>query len=51
LNKEIQVYVLTSSVRPTDQQAASRYSFVNEFISKPLEPADVERIVADQYAN
>jgi CheY-like chemotaxis protein len=51
LDKNIQVYILSSSIRPIDEETATKYSFVNEFISKPIEPAEVERIVADQYAN
>ncbi|HEY4194978.1 MAG TPA: response regulator [Mucilaginibacter sp.] len=51
LDKDIQVYVLSSSIRSVDEEAASKYTFVNEFISKPIEAAEVERIVGNQYAN
>lgn len=51
LNKDIQVYVLSSSLRPVDREISSKYSFVNEFISKPIEPAEVERIVSTEYTN
>jgi len=50
LGKDIQVYVLSSSIMPSDKEASGRYAFVNEFISKPLDRAEVERIVATQYA-
>ena len=51
LDKDIQVYILSSSVMPADEEASTRYSFVNEFISKPIEATEVERIVSNQYAN
>jgi CheY-like chemotaxis protein len=51
LNKDIQVYVLSSSLRPIDREISSKYSFVNEFISKPMESDEVERIVSTQYTN
>ena len=51
LDKDIQVYILSSSIMPADEEASTRYSFVNEFISKPIEATEVERIVSNQYAN
>src|SRR4051812_35736479 len=47
LNKDIQVYVLSSSLRPSDIATSSKYSFVNKFISKPMEIAEIESIVAN----
>ena len=49
IDKEIKVYVISSSIRPADKEASSRYSFVNEFISKPVEHSEIERIVGGQY--
>ena len=50
IDKDIQVYVISSSLRPSDMESSSKYSFVNEFISKPVDSGDVERIVSSQYA-
>jgi CheY-like chemotaxis protein len=50
LDKDIQVYILISSVMPADKETSARYSFVNEFISKPIEQVEVERIIANRYA-
>jgi CheY-like chemotaxis protein len=50
LNKDIQVYILSSSIMPADKENSGKYSFVNEFISKPLDRSEVERIVGTQYA-
>ncbi len=36
LNKPINVYVMTSSVRESDRERSSQYGCVNSFISKPL---------------
>jgi CheY-like chemotaxis protein len=49
INKDIQVYVISSSLRPDDKATSSKYSFVNEFISKPVENSEIERIMANQY--
>ena len=49
INKDIQVYVISSSLRPDDKETSSKYSFVNEFISKPVDNSEIERIVANQY--
>lgn len=36
LNKAVELYVMTSSVRESDKERSSRYGCVNSFISKPL---------------
>jgi CheY-like chemotaxis protein len=36
LNKVVELYVMTSSVRESDKERSSRYGCVNSFISKPL---------------
>jgi CheY-like chemotaxis protein len=36
LNKHVELYVMTSSVRESDKERSTRYGCVNSFISKPL---------------
>jgi CheY-like chemotaxis protein len=36
LQKDIQVHILTSSVRPLDKERSTQYPFVKSYISKPL---------------
>ena len=36
LNKPIELYVMTSSVRESDKERSTKYQCVNSFISKPL---------------
>ena len=36
LKKQIELYVMTSSVRDSDKERSSRYGCVSSFISKPL---------------
>lgn len=50
IDKDIQVYVISSSVRPVDMENSSKYSFVNDFISKPVNHHEIERIMGTQYA-
>jgi len=50
MDKDIRVYVISSSLRTSDMEGSSKYSFVNEFISKPVDSRQVERIVSAQYA-
>jgi CheY-like chemotaxis protein len=40
LSKKIMVYIITSSVMPTDIIKAKGYSFVREFFSKPITEDD-----------
>ncbi|MDB5022553.1 MAG: response regulator transcription factor [Mucilaginibacter sp.] len=49
INKEIKVYVISSSLGPADRETSSKYSFVSEFISKPVDKYEIERIVENQY--
>jgi CheY-like chemotaxis protein len=44
LNKDIQVYIISSSVRNLDKEASAKYPFVSQFISKPIERAEIEQI-------
>jgi CheY-like chemotaxis protein len=50
LAKNILVYVISSSLRPADKDISSKYSFVSEFVSKPVDPKEIERIVGRQVA-
>ncbi|HTD99616.1 MAG TPA: response regulator [Mucilaginibacter sp.] len=36
LNKHVQLYVMTSSVRESDKERSGKYACVSSFISKPL---------------
>ncbi len=49
IRKDIHVYVLSSSLRPLDRETSSRYPFVSEFISKPVNTKEMERIVGQEY--
>jgi CheY-like chemotaxis protein len=51
VNKNIQVYIISSSVRHIDKEASAKYPFVNDFISKPVESSDIERIAGEQYVD
>jgi len=46
LNISVNVYMLTSSIDPRDQEKASKFSQVNDFISKPLRE-DRLRLIID----
>lgn len=48
ISKDIPVFVISSSVRPDDKATSSKYSFVQEFISKPVNSEEIERIVNSQ---
>lgn len=48
ISKDIPVFVISSSVRPDDKATSSKYSFVQEFISKPVNGEEIERIVSSQ---
>jgi CheY-like chemotaxis protein len=49
IEKDIPVYIISSSLRPDDRATTSMYSFVQEFISKPVDSIEIERIVSNQY--
>ena len=44
INKDIKVYVLTSSIQPADRARGAQYSFVRSFINKPLQPEVIREI-------
>ncbi len=48
LEKDIPVFVISSSLRPDDKRISSQYAFVQDFISKPVDVAEIERIVSSQ---
>ena len=48
ISKDIPVFVISSSVRPEDKETSSKYSFVQDFISKPVNSQEIERIVSAQ---
>ncbi|HTK21723.1 MAG TPA: response regulator [Mucilaginibacter sp.] len=48
ISKEIPVFVISSSLRPDDKDTSSRYSFVQDFISKPVSSEEIERIMLTQ---
>jgi CheY-like chemotaxis protein len=50
IDKDIQVYIISSSVRTVDMENSSKYSFVNDFISKPVNHHQIERIMGNLYA-
>ena len=49
VGKNIQVYIISSSVRNADKEASSKYPFVSDFLSKPVESSDIERILGIRY--
>jgi CheY-like chemotaxis protein len=48
LNKKIELYVMTSSVRESDKERSSKYGCVNSFISKPLTKQVLNNICQQQ---
>lgn len=50
LNKHVQLYVMTSSVRESDKERSSRYECVSSFISKPLSKQLLENICRQNVA-
>ena len=46
--KDIPVFVISSSLRPDDKATSSKYPFVQDFISKPVNSEEIERIVNSQ---
>ncbi|MDO3624607.1 two-component system response regulator [Mucilaginibacter sp. BT774] len=48
ISKEIPVFVISSSLRPDDRATSSKYSFVQDFISKPVNGEEIERIIHTQ---
>jgi len=48
ISKEIPVFVISSSLRPDDRATSSKYSFVQDFVSKPVSSEEIERIIHTQ---
>lgn len=48
IEKDIPVFVISSSLRPDDKAITSQYAFVQDFISKPVNKEDIERIISAQ---
>ena len=48
ISKDIPVFVISSSLRPDDKATSSKYSFVQDFISKPVNSQEIKRIVSAQ---
>ena len=48
ISKDIPVFVISSSLRPDDVATSSKYSFVQDFISKPVSGEEIERIMSTQ---
>ena len=42
LGKPVHIYVYTSSIDPADKIKSSSYSFVSDFISKPMKPETLQ---------
>lgn len=45
LGKTLQIYILSSSINPSDIREATRYPFVNSFIFKPITKEMLEKLV------
>jgi len=50
LNKPVSVYVFSSSIDPADKMRSSSYSFVSDFISKPMKPETLQ-MMYNKHAN
>ena len=50
LNKHIELYVMTSSVRESDKERSGKYGCVNSFISKPLSKQTLNSIFQHDFA-
>ncbi len=47
LEKEMDIYILSSSVDPEDHKKANTYPYVKEFLSKPLTRKTIEHLLSD----
>ncbi len=45
LPKEIDIYIVSSSIDPEDHKKAKSYSYVRQFISKPLTQQTIESVL------
>ncbi|MGN6638529.1 MAG: response regulator [Mucilaginibacter sp.] len=48
LTRTLKIYVLSSSINPSDIKQATRYSFVRSFIFKPITKEMLEKLVDEQ---
>lgn len=48
IEKNIPVVVISSSLRPDDKAVSSQFTFVQDFVSKPVNSAEIERIIGAQ---
>lgn len=48
LARELKIYVLSSSINPSDIKQATRYPFVSSFIFKPITKEMLEKLVDEQ---
>ncbi|MBV8388262.1 MAG: response regulator [Mucilaginibacter sp.] len=48
ISKDIPVFVISSSLRPADKATSSKYPFVHDFISKPVNGEEIDRIIRAQ---
>lgn len=46
--KDIPVFVISSSLHPEDKTITSKYPFVQNFVAKPVDAKEIERIVIAQ---
>ena len=46
LDKEMDIYILSSSIDPEDHKKAESYSYVRQFISKPLTQQTIEQVLS-----
>ncbi|HTD99224.1 MAG TPA: response regulator [Mucilaginibacter sp.] len=44
LEKNIKVYILTSSIRPVDKERSAQYPFIKSYINKPLDENIINQI-------
>ena len=48
ISKDIPVFVISSSLQPDDKVMSSKYPFVQDFVGKPVDVKEIERIVSAQ---
>lgn len=48
ISKDIPVFVISSSLQPDDKMISSKYPFVQDFVGKPVDIKEIERIVSAQ---
>jgi len=50
IDKNIKIYIMTSSVRPADKKRTEDYPFVTSFISKPLKQNTIHEINQEAFS-